>query len=60
MRAQFIKEFLHEIKSQYTAYNLRKKNRQPSYLADSLLESLYFNLTELEEDISYEYTDEEL
>jgi hypothetical protein len=60
MLSQFIKEFLTEIKTQYNAYSLRKKNRQASNLTDSLLENLYLNLSELEEDIAYEYTEEEL
>ena len=57
LNSQHIKDFLNDIKSQYNAFQIKKKNKSTVTKAESILEGLYVTLMDLEEEINFQYSE---
>lgn len=53
MGDQYIKEFINETKTAYAASQLMKRQQKGPSRVDSILENMYVNLIDLEDDINF-------
>lgn len=57
---QHVKDFMNEIKSQYSSFQLKRKNNKTSTKVEDILENLYITLMDLEEEINLQYNEADM